>query len=34
VGTLLTLVEEGLLSGLVANSELREVLDEFYDELE
>ena len=32
VGILLTLVEEGLLSGLVEKSELRELLDELYDE--
>lgn len=31
---MLTFVEEGLLSGLVAKSELRELLDELYDELE
>jgi hypothetical protein len=38
VGTLLTTtlieIEEGLLSGLAANAELRELLDELYDELE
>jgi hypothetical protein len=37
VGTLLTtltVIEEGLLSGLVAKAELRELLDELYDDLE
>ncbi len=38
VGTLLTTtlieIEEGLLSGLTAKAELRELLDELYDELE
>jgi hypothetical protein len=36
VGTLLTTlieIEEGLLSGLVAKAELRELLDELYDDL-
>jgi hypothetical protein len=36
VGNLLTTlieIEEGLLSGLVAKAELRELLDEFYDDL-
>ena len=27
-------IEEGLLSGLVAKAELRELLDELYDDLE
>jgi hypothetical protein len=30
---LLTLIEEGLLSGLVAQTELRELLDELYADL-
>jgi len=30
---LLTIIEEGLLSGLVAQAELRELLDEFYADL-
>ena len=30
---LLTLVEEGLLSGLIARAELTELLDEFYADL-
>jgi hypothetical protein len=30
---LLTLIEEGLLSGLVAQAELRELLDELYADL-
>jgi hypothetical protein len=38
VGTLLTTtlieIEEGLLSGLAAKAELRELLDELYDNLE
>ncbi len=36
VGTLLTTlieIEEGLLSGLAAKAELRELLDELYDDL-
>jgi hypothetical protein len=31
---LTTLIEEGLLSGLAAKAELRELLDELYDDLE
>ena len=31
---LLTLIESGLLSGLVAKAELRELLDELYDDSE
>jgi len=27
-------IEEGLLSGMAANAELRELLDELYDDLE
>jgi hypothetical protein len=37
VGTLLTTlieIEEGLLSGLAAKAELRELLDELYDDLD
>jgi hypothetical protein len=37
VGNLLTTlieIEEGLLSGLAAKAELRELLDELYDDLE
>jgi len=30
---LTTLIEEGLLSGLLAQAELRELLDEFYADL-
>jgi hypothetical protein len=30
---LTTLIEEGLLSGLAAQAELRELLDEFYADL-
>ena len=33
-GMLLTLVEEGLLSGLIAQAEVTELLDEFYADLE
>ena len=32
--TTLTVIEEGLLSGMAANAELRELLDELYDDLE
>ena len=32
-GMLLTLVEEGLLSGLIAQAQLTELLDEFYADL-
>ena len=32
--TTLIEIEEGLLSGLAANAELRKLLDELYDELE
>jgi hypothetical protein len=32
--TTLIEIEEGFLSGLAAKSELRELLDELYDELE
>ncbi len=31
--TTLTVIEKGLLSGLAAKAELRELLDEFYDDL-
>jgi hypothetical protein len=37
VGTLLTTlfeIEEGLLSGLAAKAELRELLDELYDDVD
>jgi len=37
VGTLLTTlieIEEGLLSGLAAKAEFRQLLDELYDDLE
>ena len=30
---MLTIIEEGLLSGLVAQAELRELLDELYADL-
>jgi hypothetical protein len=32
--TTLIEIEEGLLSGLAANAELRELLDELYDDME